>query len=223
MSFASLPSHMRGRREKLFGYGRPVPLDRNAKVRVMVLARALSRRTEPGKAYGIITAKFLAVLGALLWGFHNSKDGRCFPSYEAIADKAVCARSTVYEAIRALEDAGILTWVNRITRVREVSRDLFGKIEGRWRVLRTSNAYSFVDPGAAAFPQKMAGERSKPSKSDFPTGTPNQVSRKKEGSPIKRSAGWFGLPRNSPEARAEALAKLRAEFGALIDLIPDTP
>ncbi len=219
--FASLPHHMRGRREKCFGFGRPAPLDRNSKARIMVLARALSRRTEPGKAYGILTAKFLAVLGALLYGFHNSRDGRCFPSYEALAAKADCARSTVYEAIRALEDAGILTWANRITRVREVTQDLFGKVEGRWRVLRTSNAYSFVDPGAAAFPQKMGGERPKPSKSDFPTGTPNQVPRKKEGSPMKHAAGWFGLPRNSPEARAEALNRLRAEFGALVDLVPD--
>ena len=51
-----------------------------------------------------------------LWGFHNASSGRCFPSYERIAEKADCARSTVYEAIRALEDAGILTWANRIAR-----------------------------------------------------------------------------------------------------------
>jgi hypothetical protein len=43
-----------------------VPLDRNAKARVMMLARALSRRQEKGKAHGIITAKALAVLQALL-------------------------------------------------------------------------------------------------------------------------------------------------------------
>ena len=50
-----LPSHLRPRREKLFGDGRPRPMDRNAKVRIMHLARALSRRTEKG--YGQITAK----------------------------------------------------------------------------------------------------------------------------------------------------------------------
>lgn len=176
MSFASLPSHMRGRREKCFGYGRPVPLDRNAKVRVMVLARALSRRTEPGKHWGVLTAKFLAVLGALLFGFHNSKDGRCFPSYETIADRAGCARSTVYEAIRALEEAGILTWVNRITRVRELTHDLFGRVEGRWRVLRTSNAYAFIDPnpGAEGSPNRAA-DTARSSKSEKPTGTPIPV------------------------------------------------
>jgi hypothetical protein len=58
MSLATaLPNHLRPRREKMFGEGRPRPLDRNAKVRVMTFARALMRRTEPGKHYGAITAK----------------------------------------------------------------------------------------------------------------------------------------------------------------------
>ncbi len=49
MSFATtLPRHLRPRREKLFGDGRPRPMDRNAKARVMVYARALMRRTEVG-------------------------------------------------------------------------------------------------------------------------------------------------------------------------------
>ena len=85
------------------------------------------RRTEEGKAYGPITAKALAVLEALLWGFHNARSGLCFPSYEKIAARAGCARSTVAEAIKALEDAGILSWVNRIKRVAEASDDLFGR------------------------------------------------------------------------------------------------
>jgi hypothetical protein len=111
--------HQLKRREKMFSEGRLIPLDRNAKARIMALARALSHRTEPGKHYGIVSAKFLAVLNALLWGFHNAATGRCFPSYERIAERADCARSTVYEAIHALERAGILTWVNRIARIRE--------------------------------------------------------------------------------------------------------
>ena len=88
----------------------------------MVYARALMRRTEPGKAYGAITAKALAVLEALLWGFHNARSGLCFPCYDKIAEAACCARSTVAEAIKALEDAGILSWVNRIKRVAEADR-----------------------------------------------------------------------------------------------------
>jgi hypothetical protein len=101
----------------------------------------------------------LDVLGALLWAFHNARTGCCFPSYERIAERAGCARSTVAEAIKALEGAGVLTWQNRITRIREACTDLFGRNAWRWRVIRTSNAYVFHDPA---------------SKSDQRTGTPDQ-------------------------------------------------
>src|SRR3954469_12441353 len=98
------------RREKLFGPGRAVPLDRNAKARIMAYARAWSsRHRRPGQHKGPITRAFLEVLEALLWGFHNSRSGVCFPSYEAVADKAECARSTVAEALKVLEWAGVLT------------------------------------------------------------------------------------------------------------------
>jgi hypothetical protein len=155
------------RREKMFGLGRPRALDRNAKIRIMHWARCLSRRTEKGRAYGEITAKALAVLEALLWAFHNAKSGLCFPSYEKIAEATHCARSTVAEAIKALEDAGILSWVHRVKRVRERVSDLLGDNGWRWRVLRTSNAYAFTDPSPAA-------DRPNSSKSEKPTGTPNQ-------------------------------------------------
>jgi AraC-like DNA-binding protein len=131
----------------------------------------LSRRTEKGRAYGAVTAKALAVLEALLWGFHNAKSGLCFPSYERIAEAAHCARSTVAEALKALEDSGVLSWVQRIKRVREACPDLLGDNGWRWRVQRTSNAYNFRDPGS---PES--------SKSEKPTGTPNQDF----SSPIKK-------------------------------------
>ena len=89
------------RREKVFGPGRAVPLDGNAKARIQAYARAWSgRNRQPGQHKGPITRAFLDVLQALLWGFHNSRSGACFPSYEAIAAKAECARSTVAEALR---------------------------------------------------------------------------------------------------------------------------
>ena len=135
------------RREKVFGPGRAVPLDRNAKARIAAYARAWSARNrQPRQHRGPITRAFLDVLKALLWGFHNSRSGVCFPSYEAIAAKAECARSTVAEAIKALEWAGVLTWQHRITRILVRERDLFGQWAGRWRVIRTSNAYVFRDP-----------------------------------------------------------------------------
>ena len=162
-------------RERLFGDGRPVPLDRNAKARIMVLARAKLRRDAPGRHYGPVTAKAYAVLEALLWSFHNARTGLCFPSYETIASRAGCARSTVALAIKALEGAGILTWVNRLRRVK-----MPGPAGWRWRVLRTSNGYRFTDMPAANVTETDAVTRPRVSrmlsKSDDPSGTANQAS-----------------------------------------------
>jgi Helix-turn-helix domain len=114
---ALLPKHLRPRREKVFGPARGIPLDRNAKARIKVYVQGYNaRHKEPGQHHGPITRAYMDVFEALLWGFHNSRDGRCFPSYEAIADKAKCCRDTVYEAIKALEAADVLSWANRIVR-----------------------------------------------------------------------------------------------------------
>ena len=157
MSLAqAIPHHLRPRREKVFGDGRPRPLDRNAKARIMIRARALTHRTEKGKHYGQLTAKYLDVLEALLWSFHNAHSGLCFPSYATIAERARCAPSTVGEAIKALEETGLLTWVNRIVRIKERCADLFGHLGTRWRVIRTSNGYQFRDPQPAAKPVSLA-------------------------------------------------------------------
>jgi hypothetical protein len=159
---------IRSRREKVFGPGRAVPLDRNAKARIAAYARAWSARNrQPRQHRGPITRAFLDVLQALLWGFHNSRSGCCFPSYERIAEAAECARSTVAEALKALEWAGVLTWQNRITRILVRERDLFGQWASRWQVIRTSNAYVFRDPK----PQLPGGS---PCKSENSTGTRNQ-------------------------------------------------
>ena len=164
-----LPKHLRPRREKLFGDGRPRPLDRNAKARIMAYARPFTRRTEKGKHYGLLTAKYLDVLEALLWGFHNARSGLCFPSLATIAKAADCAVSTVAEAIKALEAVGILSWVNRIARIRERCEDLFGNRGTRWRIIRISNAYHFRDP-------QGAGSHGFSSESEFPSGTSIQES-----------------------------------------------
>lgn len=139
------------RRDKFFGYGKTVPLDREAKIKILHRAKALMNRTKKGKHYGAITAKAFAVLRALLYAFHNAKSGRCFPSYERIAEAADCARSTVHASISMLEAAGLLTWHHRIKRVRE------GTVI---RVLRSSNAYRFLG--------SLTG-------SELPSGTPTKV------------------------------------------------
>jgi hypothetical protein len=185
------------RRQKVFGPGRAVPLDRNAKARIAAYARAWSVRNRQARQHkGPITRAFLDVLEALLWGFHNSRSGCCFPSYEAIAAKAECARSTVAEALKALEWAGVLTWQHRITRIRERCRDLFGHDGWRWRVIRTSNAYVFSDPK----PGLPCGF---PCKSENLTGTLDQEVLSPELAPIPDP--------NSPLERA--LARFSAALG----------
>jgi hypothetical protein len=184
---------IRHRREKVFGPGRAVPLDRNAKARITAYARAWSARNrQPRQHRGPITRAFMDVLKALLWGFHNAHTGVCFPSYEAIAAKAECNRDTVYEALKALEWAGVLTWQNRITRIQERCTDLFGRHGWRWRVIRTSNAYVFRDPLA-----RLEGVSA--SKSENPSGTGNQdvfdlvsVPPRDPNSPLERALARFG-------------------------------
>jgi hypothetical protein len=180
-------------RGKVFGPGRQIPLDRNAKARIRAYAAAWDRlHRQPGQHGGALGRAALDVLGALLWTFHNARSGCCFPSYERIAERAGCARSTVAEAIKALEFAGVLTWQNRITRIRERCRDLWGGEGWRWRVIRTSNAYVFRDPQAAV----QAGV---PSKSDDRTGTSDQESKIPlpapaidPQSPLERALARFG-------------------------------
>ena len=150
-------------RQKIFGMV-GVPLDRNAKARLLYLARCLMRPTEPGKHYGKLSAKAYAVLSALLMGFHNCGTGRCFPSYERIQEAAGCCRATVAAALQAIEESGLMTVYNRLVRVRwrdEIS------LAWRVRVVRTSNCY--------AFPSE-AGTTRPPSKFKLQGGTGDQVS-----------------------------------------------
>jgi hypothetical protein len=194
---------MSGRREKVFGPGRTVPLDRNQKARIAHYARAYSARNrQPGQHGGPITHAAQRVLSALLWAFHNSRTGRCFPSYERIAEAAGVARSTVAEALKALEFAGVLTWQNRIVRVRERCQDLWGRSGWQWRVVRTSNAYAFRDPQAqlSGVPATKSGKR---------PGTQNQ-----EDPSLPVPAPACGKPTTG--AISEALERALARLGAVL-------
>jgi hypothetical protein len=109
-----------GPREKVFGPGRLVPLDRNAKVRVTMVARALMRHQEKGKGLRQESARRRWRCSPRCSGASTTpRPASASPSYEAIAEAAGCARSTGYEAIRALEQVGVPSWVNRIKCVRE--------------------------------------------------------------------------------------------------------
>ena len=133
-------------------------------------------------------------------GFHNAKSGLCFPSYERIAEAAGCARSTVAEAIRTLEDAAILSWVQRIKRVREPRPDLLGDNGWRWRVLRTRTPT----------PSTTLRRREPPnsSKANFQTGTPNQGSF----SSLGVAFGGERTGRNGRNGRKEAFERRGDEF-----------
>ena len=151
------------RREKLFGHAPAIPLDRNAKVRIIHFVNAWNTKSkQPGQHHGPITRTYMDVLHALLWDFHNTKSGLCFPGYDTIAKKAKCCHTSVNRAIKALEETGILTWVNRLVRIQETNGS-----DVRDRIIRTSNSYVFRDPLPCAHSAHS-------SKSQNVTGTVNQ-------------------------------------------------
>jgi Helix-turn-helix domain len=155
-------------REKVFRRVLGSSLNQKAKkaiIRSVELYNAKNRK--PGQHHGPITPAHLRVLNVMLWVFHNSRTGYCFPSYETIAAAAKCCRDTVYEAIKALAAADILTWVNRFDKIPTQCLGAFGRMFTRWQVIRTSNAYCFRDPLPCA---TECGSY----KSENPTGTLNQ-------------------------------------------------
>ncbi|MGI4794410.1 MAG: helix-turn-helix domain-containing protein [Janthinobacterium lividum] len=176
----------RSKREKVFGEGRAIPLDGNAKTRIWAYVLAgTAKLRRPGQHRGPLTRAMPDVLKTLLWGFHNGISGRCFPSYERIADRARVHRSTVARAIIALEQQGVLTWGNRLMHQRITIQGLFGP---QWvRVpIRTSNAYRFYDYRRDAF-GRPADLPSSP-KSQNSTGTTSQENKKLAHEQAKRGA-----------------------------------
>jgi len=152
MLFDHLPpmtceSPPRPAREKVFRRVPGSPMGRKAKkaiIRSVELYNAKNKK--PGQHHGPITAAHQRVLIAMLWKFHNKWTGYCFPSYETIAGAAKCCRDTVYEAIKALEAADILTWVNRFNKIPIECRGAFGRTFIFWKYVTLSNAYCFRDP-----------------------------------------------------------------------------
>jgi len=217
-AIAVMPNRFSRRREKVFGQGRCLPLDGNAKARIMTYARAWSaRHRRPGQHRGPLTRATLEVLEALLWGFHNSRDGRCFPSYETIAKRAQCCRDTVYEAIKALEAAEVLTWVNRLIRVQFRELDLFGKLTLRSRLVRTSNAYVFRDP----LPCAQGVERGLGSRGGQAcAGASLGLSSESENPPRTLNQDFLSPSKSIPDPKSsleQALSRLKAAMTAKED------
>jgi hypothetical protein len=217
-----VPLHLRARREKIFGPAPEHRLDGNAKARVWAAAGAYnSANRRPGQHQGPLTWATLRVLRALLWRFHGADGGgRCFPSYGRIAAAAKCHRDTVCVAIKALEDAGLLTWVNRIARIRRRERDLLGQLVSLWQVIRTSNGYRFVDP--------LAREPGRGGyKSENPAGPQNRYLRlegaRLDGARVTQKVALQGEPSSSggaklsPAERAAIVGRMDAGLATLAD------
>ena len=200
-----LPRYLRPRREKIFGPAPSHRLDGNAKARVWAAAAAYnSANRQPKQHQGPLTWATLRVLRALLWRFHGADGGgRCFPSYERIAVAAKCCRDSVCVAIAALEEAGLLTWVHRITRVRHRERDLFGHWGSEWRVHRTSNGYRFLDPL-----EREPGRKTY--KSENPA-QPQNREKKKDGAPLTTAQVMQETPPRGPPKQTEPPLALRRE------------
>jgi len=152
---------MRTKREKT--YGMPARILANAdRGRIMQDAHdynAFNRK--PGQHNGPLTHAYLVVLRTLLFSFHHQVTGECFPSYAAIAKRSGVSRTTVGEAVKALELAGLLTWSHRIGRTWRRVRDLLtGQLVRLTQVVRLSNAYVFrVPPAPAKDPLKQDARR----------------------------------------------------------------
>jgi len=109
------------------------PIDRNQRVRVIVAAEALERRTKgKGCKSGVLGQSGLRVLRSLLFDFCAVPTGRCCPSYEAIREMTGLCYATISGALRRLEESGLVRIVRRILRTPLGAR-------------QTSNAYAFSE------------------------------------------------------------------------------
>lgn len=128
-----------------------LPLDRNARARLLHAAEALEARTrQPGRQNGSVSRIGLIVLRCLLLQFLGGT-GRCFPSYDAIMEKTGLCRQSVRNALFRLERCGLVRILRRLEN-RHVSRE--NPITGRWEsfltTVQTSNAYVFDRPVGGA-------------------------------------------------------------------------
>ena len=83
------------------------------------------------------------MLRALLKRFYSHRDGTCFPSYDAIAEAAGCARSTVAAKLRVLEQLGIIETIRRKVVATFTSKAHRVRFDV---AVQTSNSYRFNIP-----------------------------------------------------------------------------
>jgi len=141
------PNHLRPRREKLFGPARGIPLDGNAKARLKAFVQGYNARyRQQGQHRGPITRAYMRCSRRCCSASTTARPACCFPSYEAIAEKAKCCRDTVYEAIKVLEEANVLTGLIASGRAGCASATCSASGRPAGASFATSNAYVSADP-----------------------------------------------------------------------------
>ena len=115
-----------------------VPLDRNARARLIFAALAIETKTKAkGRTDGAIGRSGLVILQVLLSYASLSASGRCDPALTTIADKARCCVQTVVSALERLASIGLITVTRRWLRVRDPQT---GVMVSR----QITNAYAFA-------------------------------------------------------------------------------
>jgi hypothetical protein len=128
-------------------------LDRNDKARIIYLAERTELRTKGrGRKAGAIGQSGLQVLRCLLHQFHSTATGQCDPSYTAIQARTGFCRQVVADALRRLEDTGMICVMRRL--IRDGWRVIQGKrcpttlqnsIDSGWPLGRPVPRHQFVD------------------------------------------------------------------------------
>ena len=126
------------------------PIDRNQRVRAVLAAEALERRTKAkGQKSGVLKQSGLRVQRCLLYDFCSVPGGRCDPSYAAIREKTGYCEATIAGALKRLEASGLLRITRRIIRTPQGAR-------------QTSNAYSFSGLGRGERKPDFTNSRATP-------------------------------------------------------------
>ena len=107
------------------------PIDRNQRVRIIIAAETLERRTKgKGQKSRVLKQSGLTVLRCLLFVFCAIPTGHCCPSYKAIREKTGYCEATIAGALQRLETSGLLRITRRLVRTPLGAR-------------QTTNAYAF--------------------------------------------------------------------------------
>jgi len=128
----------------------------------MALAEAIEARTrQRGRHNGSISRIGLQLLRAMLFKFLG-RDGRLFPSYDALMRATGLTRKSIANAITRLERVGILRVVRRVVRRSIMRRSpITGEPERILTTCQTSNCYALTKPtGGAALCAPIATSRS---------------------------------------------------------------